>query len=234
MKPDYVFAGWRLQESQDRMIVDRAITVIEDDGTFTFFEGSTFNMPAHNVVLYAQWRLQGFDIAYGNMAGATNHVDNPASYTSGTPAITLGSPSKAGHDFLGWYETDDFTGAVVTTIANGSTGNRTLFAKWAPSRYTVTFDAQQGNSPDPATTEVSYGGTYGALATTSRIGHDFLGWFTGTNGSGIKVTESIAITSSANHVLYAQWRLQGFDIAYGNMAGATNHVDNPVSSATLF
>ncbi|MCF7943638.1 MAG: InlB B-repeat-containing protein, partial [Spirochaetia bacterium] len=66
-KTGYVFAGWRTQDSQNRMIFDRAITKIDEDGTITYFEGSTFNMPPNDVTFYAQWQKESYSITYGNL-----------------------------------------------------------------------------------------------------------------------------------------------------------------------
>jgi uncharacterized repeat protein (TIGR02543 family) len=35
-----------------------------------------------------------------------------------------------GYTFDGWYTSEDFSGEAVTTIALGSVGNVTLYAKW--------------------------------------------------------------------------------------------------------
>ena len=218
-KPNYIFAGWRTQESQERMVVDRSITVKEEDGTYTYFEGSTFNMPSHNVDLYAQWQLQGFSITYNNIEDATNHVENPATYTSQTPQITLESPTKVGYDFLGWYTASDFSGDMVMTIPTGSTGSKTLFAKWSPSQYTVTFNAQEGNTPNPNTIEVTYGSTYGTLANTSRTGYNFVGWFTGENGSGTKMDATSTVTATTHHSLYAYWETSLIPVEHVSIIG---------------
>jgi hypothetical protein len=73
------------------------------------------------------------------------------------------------------------------------------------SIYTVTFDAQGGATPTPASTNVTYGSTYGTLATTSRTGYVFGGWWTGVGGTGTQAlsTTTVAITSA--QTLYAQW-----------------------------
>ena len=43
---------------------------------------------------------------------------------------TLPTTSKTGYTFGGWYEDLTFTGTAVSEIAKGSTGNKTLYAKW--------------------------------------------------------------------------------------------------------
>jgi uncharacterized repeat protein (TIGR02543 family) len=69
---------------------------------------------------------------------------------------------------------------------------------------TVTFDANGGTTPSPTSKVVTYNSTYGTLATTSRSGFTFNGWFTASSG-GVQRTSSSTVTATANHTLFAQW-----------------------------
>ena len=69
-----------------------------------------------------------YTITYVNVDGATN--ENPAGYNVETETITLKDPVKTGYTFDGWYKTENFTGDAVIKIAQGSTGDITLYAKW--------------------------------------------------------------------------------------------------------
>ena len=73
-------------------------------------------------------KIESYTITYVNVDGATN--EKPPSYNVETGTITLKDPAKLGYTFAGWYRTEDFTGDAVTEIAQGSTGNITLYAKW--------------------------------------------------------------------------------------------------------
>ena len=73
------------------------------------------------------------------------------------------------------------------------------------STYTVTFDGQGGTAPVPASKSVTYGSTYGTLATTSRTGYTFGGWWTGAGGTGAEVTATTAVTITSAQTLYAKW-----------------------------
>ena len=70
-----------------------------------------------------------YTITY-NLNGGTNNSNNPANYTIETNTITLGTPTKTGYTFGGWYTTSNFSGSAVTQIAKGTTGNKTFYAKW--------------------------------------------------------------------------------------------------------
>jgi len=57
--------------------------------------------------------------------GGTNPPDNPATYTI-EDAVTLKAPTRAGHFFTGWKDSDG-------TIPAGSTGVKTFIATWKKS-----------------------------------------------------------------------------------------------------
>jgi uncharacterized repeat protein (TIGR02543 family) len=84
--------------------------------------------------LYAKWTeaaAGSYAITY-NLDGGANHASNPATYTIESGLITLGTPTKSGYDFGGWYDNSGLTGSAVTAIASGSTGAKTFWAKWTP------------------------------------------------------------------------------------------------------
>jgi len=68
----------------------------------------------------------------------------------------------------------------------------------------VTFDANGGTAPTPGTKQATYDSTYGTLATTTRDGYTFRGWFTAAEG-GAEITSATNVTTAGNHTLYAHW-----------------------------
>ena len=65
-----------------------------------------------------------------NLDGGTNNAGNPTNYTIETPTITLKEPTRTDYSFAGWYTTNTFSGDPVTEITQGSTGDKTFYAKW--------------------------------------------------------------------------------------------------------
>ena len=84
--------------------------------------------------------------------------------------------------------------------------------------YTVTFDANGGTAPAPASKQVTYDATYGTLATTTRNGYTFTGWFTAGTG-GTQVTSGTTVTTAANHTLYAQWTANAYTVTFDANGG---------------
>jgi uncharacterized repeat protein (TIGR02543 family) len=86
---------------------------------------------AGNKTLYAKWTVIPYDIFY-NLDGGVIPGNPPRSYTVEDPAITLPTPRKNDYSFGGWFEDSGFSGTAVTTIAQGSFGNKTFYAQWWP------------------------------------------------------------------------------------------------------
>ncbi|MCX5758235.1 MAG: InlB B-repeat-containing protein, partial [Candidatus Hydrogenedentes bacterium] len=117
----------------------------------------------------------------------------------------LATTSRVGFFFAGWWTGVGGAGTqVLDTTMVTITADQTLYAKWALNAYTVTFDAQGGTAPIPPSKLVTFASTYGALATTSRAGYVFDGWWTAATG-GSQVLSSTTVTNASNHTLYAQW-----------------------------
>lgn len=79
----------------------------------------------------------------------------------------------------------------------------------------VSFDAQGGMPPDPASKSVGYGSPYGTLATTSRTGYTFAGWWTEAGGTGSEVTSSTIVMITLAQTLYAKWNTDAYTVFNG-------------------
>jgi len=92
-------------------------------------EGDIYTVDTTNVTLTVHdEQAITYYITY-NLDGGVNHDDNIDEYNVTTPTITLKDPTKAGFNFVGWY-TASTGGTKVTSIATGSTGDKTLYARW--------------------------------------------------------------------------------------------------------
>ncbi|MDE7269861.1 MAG: InlB B-repeat-containing protein, partial [Acetatifactor sp.] len=105
----YAFKGWYLDENFQTEIKG--------------VEGCT-----GNITIYAKWEIDTFTITYV-LNGGENHKDNPTTYTI-LDKITLKDATREGFTFKGWYNDPENTKSRVTTIAAGSSGDRTLYAVW--------------------------------------------------------------------------------------------------------
>jgi uncharacterized repeat protein (TIGR02543 family) len=80
----------------------------------------------------------------------------------------------------------------------------------------VQFDANTTGTVGWQTADsitVMYGEPYGALASITRAGYTFGGWYYDSECKGSAVTEKTIVTKSENHTLYAKWN-PNTDIEY--------------------
>ncbi len=134
-----------------------------------------------------------YTASFTGLVGAT-----PTSYTSqtineGSSATSPGSPTKTGYNFTGWSP------AFVALYAD-----QVYTAQFTAQTYTITFDSNTGDTPSPTSKTVTYDSTYGTLATVSKTGWTFNGWFTAASG-GTQITSGTTVSIIGNDTLYAQW-----------------------------
>ena len=109
-------------------------------------------MPAENMTVTAQWRVNRYTITYDLDGGTAD--DNPTGYTVETETFTLKNPTRPGYIFSGWSGTG-LTGEdnLTVTIPKGSTGNRSYTAHWRYNGgyryYTIKATAGVGGSISP-------------------------------------------------------------------------------------
>lgn len=118
----------------------------------------------------------------------------------------LPTPSRKGYTFQGWYTSEKNGTKVKSTTVVTDTENRTLYAHWKAKTYKVKLNAR-GGKVSKSSYKVTYASTYGKLATPTRKGYTFLGWYTKKNsGTRISSTSKVKITKTTT--LYAHWDYQ--------------------------
>lgn len=100
------------------------------------------------------------------------------------------------------------------------------------NNYTVTFDANGGGTPSQATKEVTFDSAYGALATVSRTGYDFVTWSTTASGAGTNIDANSIVSIGNNHSLYARWSAKEY-VAYLNPESNTADFIRPTYDAAM-
>lgn len=117
---------------------------------------------------------------------------------------SLGSPSRTGYTFDGWYTAS--SGGNNVSDPYKVTKNTTLYAHWTVDQYTISYDANGGgDAPNPQSANYA-----SQITLVSNIpiwkGYIFLSWNTLPDGTGISYAPGNTITMPAiNITLYAQW-----------------------------
>lgn len=130
-------------------------------------------------------------------------------------------PDRLGYDFKGYFEDKAGIGTALIDEAGTITApntkffaDTTLFAKWVAKTFTIVFDKQGGTKGSNFATA-----TYNQLLPTAGTDRleppvkgefTFKGYFTGTNGTGIRYYDEfmysdITYSTAADTMLYAYW-----------------------------
>lgn len=156
---------------------------------------------AEPLTLYAKWTPTPYAITY-ELDGGENAAGNPAGYTIESETVTLASPEKEGHTFLGWTEGDGETPSISQTIPQGSTGDKIYTAQWAVNTYPVTFDIQ-GHGTAPEAQTVRWGGKAAVPEKPTESGWQFGGWYKEAACETAWDFEAETVTEAVT--LYAKW-----------------------------
>ena len=163
-----------------------------------------------------QYRTVTFDLAGGDM-------DYPVRYffEDGNISSEIKPAPRTGYTFGGWYKAD---GTAWNYASDRVTGDITLYAKWTPHTFTVTFDSTGGSVMITKTMDVTYGEPLGDMPVPRREGYFFLGWYDAMVGGKCYGDNDGNGTSqydkTENCTLYAQWKINQYTITFDTAGGS--------------
>ncbi|KXX68047.1 InlB B-repeat-containing protein [Flammeovirga sp. SJP92] len=157
-----------------------------------------------DISIYAKWTPVEYTLTFEE--GVTH--DNPLVYTIESEVIVLSDGIKEGYTFEGWYTDSEFTNSI-TEIVSGSHGNLSLYAKWTPVEYSISFEEDVIHT-NPSVYTIESESI--VLSAGSKEGYTFEGWFTDASLKN-EVTE-IASGSIGDLSLYGKWALIEYNITF--------------------
>ena len=147
-------------------------------------------MPATNVTIKAQWKVNQYTITFDTDGGSA-----VASITQdyGTAVKAPEAPTKEGYTFIGWDKD------VPATMP---AGDITLKAQWKVNQYTITFDTDGGSEVKSITQD--YGTAVTAPEAPTKEGYTFIGW-----------DKDVPATMPAGDItLKAQWSINQYRVTF--------------------
>ena len=187
-----------------------------------------------DITIYARWEKIKSKIHFegnGSTAGTMSDFETEFDTIFKLPSNAF---TRDGYSFVGWADTP-----------NGNVKNKdggwfymenqetvTLFACWQPNQYYVNLDNQGGNSNILQVT-ATYDDNLPSFAIPTKVGFIFDGYFTQTDGKGIKYYDSIMNSCrkyclSKDTTLYAHWVEARNKISFdgnGSTSGGTTYID---------
>ena len=202
-KPGITVKGWGLGAS---ISIDDGVQWDYNNSTnCTFYYDNSYEFKT--AYLYLHLRYFRYGLTFDANDGSVDSLLTEICYTN---SVALPVPERTGYTFEGWTN-DTFTAALNGSKTGSELGvaddgtNITLYAKWEPETFTVTFNPNgTGATVDPSETNVTYGSVYGTLPTPVWSNHGFVGWFTDATG-GVEVQSTNVVSITENQTLYAHW-----------------------------
>lgn len=190
----YTFAGW---------YSDAAYTTLFNFQTMTIMD---------NLTLYAKWVAKPYTVQFDTDGGSTIANQTVDYSTFINPPIV---PTKTGYTFGGWYSdagrTMPFDFSATSMIAD-----LTLYAKWNPLTYNLTFISNGGSLVNNVVAD------YNSLAlppiSPTRAGYTFMGWYSDPTLTTLFDFSTSLIQS--DHILYAKWSNVVYTIQFDTAGGS--------------
>ncbi|MDY0210766.1 MAG: InlB B-repeat-containing protein [Acholeplasma sp.] len=191
-KEGFIFDGW-----------------YSDEALTTVFVFST--MPANNLTLYAKWTPEQFTITYETNGGS---VIQSESHEAGVVLNEPIAPTKTGYQFAGWFTDELLTTVYVFTSMPSN--NLTLYAKWTPAQFTITYQTNGGSLITEE--EQDFGSQITVPEAPYKVGHDFEGWY---SDEALTTVFAFSTMPANNITLYAKWVVKNFTISFEENGGET-------------
>lgn len=137
-----------------------------------------------------------------------------------TLTLSTTNPTRSGYTFAGWNTKSDGTGSNYASGANyTSNAAATLYAKWTPTSYTISYNANGGSGT--MANQTKQHGVEQTLRTNTftRTGYNFKNYNTKADGSGTSYSSGGTYTANASVTLYAQWTIKTYSIKYNANGG---------------
>ncbi|MST72029.1 InlB B-repeat-containing protein [Olsenella porci] len=103
-------------------------------------------VPDYDTQLNIRLNQTAYKITYDLAGGTFGSQAAPTTYHIGDAPVTIPTPTRDHHVFLGWTGSNGTTPQTSVTIPTGSTGDRSYSANWRSDRYTVRFDKNSADA----------------------------------------------------------------------------------------
>lgn len=182
-KTGYKFASWHLNKD------------LSDDGRDTIDIDVFLENDSYEVVLYAEWTEEEYEINYELDEGDFVEGYNPTrirKYTEGAELPTKDDVAKKGYTFIGWFGKDTKKGSTYTEVTEKTVGNKTFYAGWFQNKYIIKAHLDFGKLVGATIPSQMPVGEASVLPTADQVvkdGWTFVGWYTNKDLTQGPVTE---------------------------------------------
>ncbi|MNS46785.1 Listeria-Bacteroides repeat domain [compost metagenome] len=155
--------------------------------------------------LYGKWKKTKVTITYETTTIESTVTPKTQDLIIGSAYGSLPTPtSRTGYTFDGWYTDTGYTNKISASSIVTQTTDYTVYAKWKPIEYYITYEnVFDASNPNP----VKYTSSDFDIVLTSpvRNGYNFIGWYL-DSGLTQRITK-IATSDKKDLTIYAKWEV---------------------------
>ena len=207
--------------------------------------GATDNhILAKDATFAATFTAKQAAITFDKNSGTSGSDGTTATY--GTAMTTITAPTRLGYTFGGYYdaETSDngsgnqyynVNGTSARTWDKDTEAATTLYAKWTPVNYTITYHLNDGTNPGGVPTGFTIESAAITLPTPTREGYNFMGWYADEDLSTGGVQTTIAAGLTGDKEYWAKWEIKKYTVTWhvGESTSTTSNVAHFTTFSTL-
>ncbi len=105
-------------------------------GEQTYLVGSQYEVTSSNVLFELDYTLISYTVKFYDDELELENIE--ATYNIET-GLLLPTPEKEGYKFIGWYDNDQLSGSIITTIEKDEIGDKTYYAEFEQG-FSVTYN----------------------------------------------------------------------------------------------
>ncbi len=207
----YSFQGWEVEGANGAGIGVSGTTSTVKRGTWGDLHATAQWATVSYAVMLA---LDGGSFATAPEGWSEDGGSWSRGFTIESEAFSLPTPTRAGHDFLGWalVGADGSLGAPVAsvTVPKGTWGDRSYRALWQARIYSITwhYSGQTIDGQQSAAASQAYGAPIAfparpGAADPAREHYEFAGWFTEREGGQLVEAGDYLVEGDSTY--YARW-----------------------------
>ena len=183
-----------------------------------------------NTTIYAVYTANTYSVKF-DANGGTGTMSNQ-NFTYGTAKnLTANAFTRTGYTFAGWNTKEDGSGtsyadkASVKNLSSTNDATVTLYAKWTPINYPITYNTNGGSGTMTPTSYTIETATFD-LPTPTKDGCTFVGWYDNEGLTGKAITR-IETGSYGNKTFYAKWDAEKFTLKWDANGGTITTPGSP-------
>lgn len=187
------------------------------------------DMIEKNQTLYAYWTRNVYTISFVTYDGDSDKIEDQTSY-HGLPVKKPTDPVREHYSFDAWY-TDNTYAKAWDFKKDTVTDHMTLYAKWIPDIYKLSFETNGGSKLEPI--DVTYG-TYPpdeALAT-KKEGYVIKSWYRDKEMT-IPFDPKKDLVDG-NMTIYTEWKLEEYKVKFHYMAAKDSKEEEVIEDEAVY